>query len=398
MTNPTTHEIEEFRVSIPQADLDDLADRLARTRWPSSLPGAAWDRGAPGAGWERGVPVGYLRELAEYWRDGFDWRAQEARLNSYPQYTTRIDGQKIHFLHVKSPEPDATPLLLLHGWPGSVVEFTRVIGPLSDPRSHGDGSAPAFDLVIPSLPGFGFSGPVTEPGWGSRRIAGALAELMARLGYERYGAQGGDFGAFVAPDLGRVDPDHVIGVHVNAATMGFIPFGDIPEQDLATFSPAEKERAQRLQGFLAEGNGYFQIQGTRPQTLSYGLTDSPAGQLAWIVEKFKEWTNTGHALPEDAIPRDEILADVSVYWFTGTAGSTANLYYESMHSGDWPTPSPVPTGVAVFAEDIAIRRYAERANNIVHWSDFATGGHFAALETPDLLIQGVRTFFASLAA
>jgi pimeloyl-ACP methyl ester carboxylesterase len=397
MTNPTTNEIEEFRISIPQADLADLADRLARTRWPSALPGAAWDRGAPGAGWERGVPVGYLRELAEYWRDGFDWRAQEARLNSYPQYVTRIDGQKIHFLHVKSPEPDATPLLLLHGWPGSVVEFTRVIGPLSDPRAHGDGSAPAFDLVIPSLPGFGFSGPVTEPGWGSRRIAGALAELMARLGYERYGAQGGDFGAFVAPDLGRVDPGHVIGVHVNAATMGFIPFGDIPEQDLATFSPAGKERAQRLQGYLAEGNGYFQIQSTRPQTLSYGLTDSPAGQLAWIVEKFKEWTNTGHALPEDAVPRDEILADVSVYWFTGTAGSTANLYYESMHSGDWPTPSGVPTGVAVFAEDVAIRRYAERANNIVHWSDFETGGHFAALETPGLLVQDVRTFFASLA-
>ena len=398
MTNQTTHEIEEFRISIPQADLDELADRLARTRWPSSLPGAAWDRGVPGAGWERGVPVGYLRELAEYWRDGFDWRAQEARLNSYPQYTTRIDGQKIHFLHVKSPEPDATPLLLLHGWPGSVVEFLHVIGPLSDPRSHGDGSAPAFDLVIPSLPGFGFSGPVTEPGWGSRRIAGALAELMARLGYERYGAQGGDFGAFVAPDLGRVDPDHVIGVHVNAATMGFIPFGVIPEQDLASFSPVEKERAQPLQGYLAEGNGYFQIQSTRPQTLSYALTDSPAGQLAWIVEKFKEWTNTGLALPEDAIPRDEILADVSVYWFTGTAGSTANLYYESMHSGDWPTPSPVPTGVAVFAEDIAIRRYAERANNIVHWSDFDTGGHFAALETPGLLVQDIRTFFASLAA
>ena len=398
MTNPTTHEIEEFRVSVPQADLDELADRLARTRWPSSLPGAAWDRGVPGAGWERGVPVGYLRELAEYWRDGFDWRAQEARLNSYPQYTTRIDGQKIHFLHVKSPEPDATPLLLLHGWPGSVVEFLHVIGPLSDPRSHGDGSAPAFNLVIPSLPGFGFSGPVTEPGWGSRRIAGALAELMARLGYERYGAQGGDFGAFVAPDLGRVDPDHVIGVHVNAATMGFIPFGDIPEQDLATFSPAEKERAQRLQGYLAEGNGYFQIQSTRPQTLSYALTDSPAGQVAWIVEKFKEWTNSGRALPEDAISWDDILTNVSVYWFTGTAGSTANLYYESMHSGDWPTPSPVPTGVAVFAEDVAIRRYAERANNIVHWSDFDTGGHFAALETPGLLVQDIRTFFASVAA
>ena len=390
MTSTATHEIEAFRISIPQADLDDLAERLARTRWPASLPGTAW---------ERGVPVGYLRELAEYWRHGFDWRAAEARLNSYRQYTTEIDSQKIHFLHVRSPEPNATPLLLIHGWPGSIVEFLHVIGPLSDPRRHGDPGAPAFDLVIPSLPGFGFSGWVTEPGWNSRRIAAAFAELMRRLGYERYGAQGGDFGAFVAPDLGRVDAEHLVGVHVNAATMGFVPFGDIPEAELATFTPTEKERLQRMQNYLTEGNGYFQIQSTRPQTLSYGLTDSPAGQLAWIVEKFKEWTNSGHALPEDAISRDEILTDVSVYWFTGTAGPAANVtYYESMHSGDWPYPSGVPTGVAVFAEDIAIRRYAEQANNIVHWSDFETGGHFAALETPDLLVQDVRTFFAPLLA
>jgi pimeloyl-ACP methyl ester carboxylesterase len=221
---------------------------------------------------------------------------------------------------------------------------------------------------------------------------------MRRLGYQRYGAQGGDFGAFVAPDLGRVDAEHLIGVHVNAATMGFIPFGDIPEEDQAAFSPTEKERVQRMQNFLAEGNGYFQIQSTRPQTLSYGLTDSPAGQLAWIVEKFKEWTNSGHALPEDAISRDEILTDVSVYWFTGTAGSAADVYYENMHSGDWPYPSGVPTGVAVFAEDIAIRRYAEPVNNIVHWTDFETGGHFAALETPDLLVQDIRAFFAALPA
>ena len=219
---------------------------------------------------------------------------------------------------------------------------------------------------------------------------------MSRLGYQRYGAQGGDFGAFVAPDLGRVDPGHVTGVHVNAATMGFIPFGDIPHDEQATFSAVEKERVRRLGNFLAQGNGYFQIQATRPQTLSYALADSPAGQLAWIVEKFKEWTNSAHQLPEDAISRDDILTDVSMYWFTSTAGSAANLYYESMHSGDWPTPSPVPTGVAVFAEDVAIRRYAEQANNIVHWSDFDTGGHFAALETPDLLVQDIRAFFASL--
>lgn len=397
-----SEKIYPFRIEIPQPDLEDLAERLGRTRWPSILPGAAWERGVPIsylrdlAAWERGVPVGYLRDLAAYWRDGFDWRAQEARLNSYPQYTTMIGGQKIHFLHVESPEPQATPLLLIHGWPGSVVEFLHVIGPLSDPRAHGLDPATAFDLVIPSLPGFGFSGPVTEPGWGSRRIASAFAKLMSRLGYQRYGAQGGDFGAFVAPDLGRVDPDHVTGVHVNAATMGFIPFGDIPDDEQATLTVAEKERLQRRRNFLADGNGYFQIQSTRPQTLSYALADSPAGQLAWIVEKFKEWTSSAHQLPEDAISRDDILTDVSIYWFTSTAGSAANLYYENMHSGDWPTPSPVPTGVAVFAEDIAIRRYAEQANNIVHWSDFDTGGHFAALETPDLLAQDIRAFFASL--
>jgi pimeloyl-ACP methyl ester carboxylesterase len=386
MNSTTTHDIERFRIGIAQADLDDLAERLGRTRWPSSLPGAPW---------ERGVPAGYLRELAAYWREDFDWRAQEARLNSYPQYTTEIDGQKIHFMHVKSPEPGATPLLLIHGWPGSVVEFLHVIGPLTDPRGHGGDPARAFDLVIPSLPGFAFSGPVTEPGWGSRRIASAFAELMRRLGYQRYGAQGGDFGAFVAPDLGRVDPEDVIGVHVNAATVGFIPFGDIAEDELASFSAVEKQRAQRLQNFLAQGNGYFQIQATRPQTLSYALADSPAGQLAWIVEKFKEWTNSAHERPEDAISRDDILTDVSIYWFTGTAGSAANIYYESMHSADWPARSEVPTGVAVFAEDVAIRRYAQQANNIVHWSDFDTGGHFAALETPGLLVQDIHAFFAA---
>jgi pimeloyl-ACP methyl ester carboxylesterase len=387
MSDTAAPDIRPFRIHVPQPDLDDLARRLAATRWPASLPGR---------GWERGAPTEYVHTLVEYWRDGFDWRAAEARLNAYPQYLTEIDGQRIHFLHVKSPQPDATPLLLIHGWPGSVVEFLHVIGPLSDPRGHGDAAAPAFDLVIPSLPGFGFSSPVADPGWGSKRMARALAELMRRLGYDRYGAQGGDLGAFVAPDLGRVDPDHVIGVHVNAATIGFVPFGELSEEELATLTPVEQQRLQRMQTFLSEGNGYFQLQATRPQTLAYALTDSPAGQLAWIVEKFKEWTNSSHALPEDAIPRDEILTDVSLYWFTATAGTAANAYYENMHSGDWPIPSKAPTGVAVFAEDIAIRRYAEQANNIVHWSDFEGGGHFAALETPDLLVEDVRAFFAAL--
>jgi epoxide hydrolase len=377
-------EILPFRIEIPQADLDDLIDRLGRTRWPNELPGV---------GWSRGVPLGYLKDLAGYWRSGYDWREHEAELNEFPQYKTEIEGQNIHFLHVRSPEPEAFPLILSHGWPGSVVEFLDVIGPLTDPEAHGGAAADAFHLVIPSLPGFGFSGPTKEPGWDSNRIAGAFAELMSRLGYERYGAQGGDFGAFISPDLGRVDAEHVVGVHVNAATVGFIPFGDVDEATLAEFTDAEKTRFERMNRFLSEGNAYFQIQGTRPQTIAYGLTDSPVGQLGWIVEKFKEWTHPSAELPEKAIDRDRMLTNISIYWFTNTAGSSAQMYYESMHTSNWPTPSEVPTGVAVFAEDIPIRRYAEQGNNIVHWSEFDRGGHFAAMEAPDLLVGDIREFF-----
>jgi len=381
MTN--ANEIRPYRIDIPQAELDDLRSRLAGTRWPAQLPGA---------GWTRGVPVDYLRQLAEHWASKYDWREHEARLNGYPQFTTEIDGQRIHFLHVRSPEPDALPLVVTHGWPGSVVEFLDVIGPLTDPRAHGGDPRDAFHLVIPSIPGFGFSSPLRGPGWESRRIAAALATLMGRLGYDRYGAQGGDFGAVISPDLGRVDPEHVVGVHVNAATVGFIPFGPVDPADEAMLTPAEKVRLARLNTYLTDGNGYFQIQATRPQTLAYGLTDSPVGQLAWIVEKFQAWTHGGE-VPEDVIDRDRILTNVMIYWLTGTAGSSANLYYELMHAGNWPAPSPVPTGVAVFAEDIPIRRYAEPANTIVHWSEFERGGHFAALEAPDLLVGDVRAFF-----
>ncbi|HEY6592606.1 MAG TPA: epoxide hydrolase [Asanoa sp.] len=378
--------IRPFKIDIPDADLRDLRERLSRTRWPSVLPGAEWSRG---------VPVSYLRQLVAYWADGYNWRAQERRLNTYPQFVTEIDGEQIHFLHVRSPEPDATALVLSHGWPGSTVEFLDVIGPLTDPRAHGGDPADAFHVVIPSLPGFGFSGAPSDSGWDSNRIARAFAELMRRLGYSRYGAQGGDYGAFVAPDLGRVDPDHVIGVHVNAATFGFIPLGEVSEEDRVTMTDSENVRLDRLANYLSEMNGYFQIQSTRPQTLSYGLADSPVGQLAWIVEKFKEWTHAD-GLPEDAVDRDHLLTNATIYWLTNTGGTSANLYYETMHSGNWPTPSSVPTGVAVFAEDVAIRRYAEPGNTIVHWSEFERGGHFAAMEAPDLLVGDVRAFFAGL--
>ena len=376
-----------FRIEIPQADLDDLRDRLVRTRWPEEIPGV---------GWSRGAPLGYLKELAGYWLTKYDWRKHEAMLNGYSQFITEIDGMQVHFLHVRSPESGALPLILTHGWPGSIVEFQRVIGPLTDPRAHGGDSADAFHLVIPSLPGFGLSGPTHETGWSSDRTAKAWAELMRRLGYERFGAQGGDLGAFVSPELGRIAPDHVVGVHVNAATFGFIPFGPVDPGDLATFTESEKARLERLNRFMSDGNGYFQIQATRPQTVGYGLTDSPVGQLAWIVEKFKEWS---HAVdvPEDAIDRDLMLTNVMLYWLTGTAASSAHMYYENMHANSWgKQPGNTPTGVAVFAEDIAIRRYAEYGNNIVHWSEFESGGHFAAMDAPDLFTKDVRNFFRGL--
>ncbi len=381
-------QIQPFTINIPQSALDDLHDRLARTRWPNEVPGV---------GWSRGVALGYLKELVAYWQTEYDWRKHEARLNQYPQFTTEIDGQTIHFLNVRSPEPDALPLILTHGWPGSIVEFLQVIGPLSDPRRHGGDPADAFHLVIPSIPGFGFSGPTNEPGWTTARVAQAWAELMRRLGYERYGAQGGDTGAFVAPELGHVDPAHLVGIHLNAATYGFIPFGVVSEEELRTMTDTEKARIDRLNRYMAEGTGYFQIQATRPQTLGYSLNDSPVGQLAWIVDMFKEWSMPLDALPEAAIDRDDMLTNVMIYWLTGTGASSAHIYYEDMHAGVWhDAPSGVPTGVAVFANDVAIHRYAESANNIVHWSDFDRGGHFAAMEVPDLLVADVQSFFRAL--
>ncbi|MFI1916340.1 epoxide hydrolase family protein [Nocardia sp. NPDC020380] len=375
-------DIVPYQVEVPEVQLRDLRRRLGETRWPAQIPGA---------GWTRGVPVDPLRELAAHWAARFDWRWWEQRLNSYSQYTTVIDGARIHFLHIRSRKLNPFPLLLLHGWPGSVVEFLEVIEPLADPESGG----PAFDLIIPSHPNFGFSGPVTAPGWDSMRIARAYAELMRRLGYPRYGVQGGDFGAFIGPDLGRVDAGRVVGVHVNAATMGFVPYGHVPDETADTLTVRERKSLARLGAFLTDGGGYFQIQGTRPHTLGFALADSPAGQLAWITEKFHDWTGSEGAL-QDRVDRDQMLANISVYWFTNTGGSSAQLYFETLHSPALPTLSTTPTAVANFAEDVAIRRYAEQVNTIVRWTDFDTGGHFAAMQTPELLVEDVRAFFAEL--
>ena len=372
-------QIHPFRIDVPQVQLDDLRDRLAATRWPDELPGVDWSYG---------VPVSYARGLAEHWRTEFDWRAAEAQLNAFPQFTTRIDGQNIHFLHVRSPEPEALPLIITHGWPGSVAEFMKVIRPLTDPAAHGGDGTDAFHVVAPSIPGFGFSGPTTEPGWDLNRVVRAWAELMSRLGYERFGAQGGDSGAVISPMLGRADSAHVAGVHVNGG-LGF-PTGDPAE--FQGLTEAELSRLGQYQD--QDRSGYAVMQATRPQTLAFGLHDSPAGQKAWMVEKFKEWTDPARELPEDAVDIDQLLTDISIYWFTGTAASSARLYKENQQSwGGAAEYSSLPHGVAIFPGDPGVRRIAEREHKVVHWSEFGRGGHFAAMEAPDLLVGDVRTFF-----
>ncbi|HZS90653.1 MAG TPA: epoxide hydrolase [Chloroflexota bacterium] len=370
--------IRPFRIAIPQAELDDLRDRLARTRWPDELPGV---------GWEYGVALDYVKEMAEYWRSSYDWRTWEARLNAYPQFTTTIDGTYVHFLHVRSPEPNALPLILTHGWPGSVAEYLDVIGPLSDPRAHGGDPADAFHLVVPSIPGFGFSGPTHDRGWDSARMARAWAELMSRLGYARYGAHGGDVGALISREMGILKPNGLVGVHV--LQIFAFPSGDPAEME--GLSDFERDGLELLEYFQSR-NGYVQIQSTRPQTLAYGLVGSPAGQLAWNSELFMGFRGEGVGM----VDRDWFLTHVMLYWLTRTAGSSARWYYENARSGAGyrEVPNTVPTGVAVFPYDFrTIRRFAERANNIVHFSQFDRGGHFAAMDAPDLLVGDLRTFF-----
>jgi pimeloyl-ACP methyl ester carboxylesterase len=366
--------IRPFRIDIPQADLDDLRDRLRRTRWGAEIPGQ---------GWRRGVPVGYLRDLAAYWADEFDWRAAERRLNELPQFLTEIDGQTLHFAHVRSGKENATPLLITHDWPGSFALYLPVVEAL---RAD-------FDLVLVSTPGVGFSGPLAEAGWTTSRIAAAFVELMARLGYERYGVQGNGGGGAVAVEMARQAPDRLIGAHVN----GHLTFPSGDPADFDGLTEAEQARLQRLQDFRDDKMGFNVIQSTRPQTLAFGLHDSPAGQLAWIAEKFKEWTDPAADLPEDAIGRDLLLTNVSLYWFTGTAGSSANLYWEVAHDPSAWQPkerTTVPLGVALAVTDITVRRFAEREAPVAHWTELPAGGNFLSAEQPKLYADDVRAFFS----
>ncbi|MGC4979095.1 epoxide hydrolase family protein [Streptomyces sp. DT193] len=395
--NPTdSPDVHPFRVDFPQSDIDDLHRRLDATRWPDELPGV---------GWAYGVPKDYLQDLVHHWRHAYDWRAAEERLNAWPQFTTEIDGARVHFAHIRSPEPDATPLIMTHGWPGSIVEFTDVVGPLTDPRAYGGDPADAFHLVVPSIPGFGLSGPTRDTGWEFTRVAAAFAVLMERLGYRRYGTQGGDWGGAVSRELGRAYPGRVTGVHLNLLP-GSSAATEPTALELAELTPYERERTlgswRRGQEWNREEAGYAALQSTRPQTLAYALTDSPVGQLAWIAEKFRQWTDSRDR-PEDAVDRDLMLTNVMLYWLTGTAGSSARIYYERAHAAYWgtpPEPSTAPTALAVFPEEnfVALRHVAERTDTIVRWTEFDRGGHFAAMEEPDLLVADIRAFFRQLRA
>ena len=377
-------EFSPFTVAVPDATLTDLHDRLARTRFPEQIDGAAWDYG---------TELGYQRELVGYWRDHFDWRAQEARINAFDQFTTTIDGARVHCIHQRSPEPDALPLVVTHGWPGSVVEFLEVIGPLTDPRAHGGDPGDAFHVVAPSIPGYAFSGPTHDRGWSPNRIARAWATLMDGLGYDRYGAQGGDWGAIITTQLGLVDPAHLAGIHLNMVVAGPPPEGP------GELTPTEAQGLADMASYFETDSGYLQIQSTKPQTIGYSLDDSPAGLAAWIVEKFRSWSDCGGDV-ESVFSRDHLLANIMCYWVTGTAHSSARLYYENRVGGGFAAEGrvEVPTGAAIFPREIIRppRRWAEHAFNLVHWTEQPRGGHFAAMEQPELFVDDVRAFFRTV--
>lgn len=375
-----------FEIDVPDDVLEDLRRRLAQTRWPDVLPEA---------GWRYGSELGYMQKLIDYWLYEFDWREQERLLNSFPQFTTTLEGTNLHFIHVKGAGPRPVPLLISHGWPGSIIEMHKVIGPLTDPASHGGDPTDAFDLVVPSLPGYGFSGPTTVPGVDVARIAELFVRLMGSLGYKRFVAQGGDWGSYITTTLGRAWYSHVAAIHLNTLP-GFLIQSVATDQEKTMLSERAKELSLSGRAHAGIDDGaYAEILGTRPQSIAYGLSDSPAGLAAWIIEKFFAWSDCGGDL-ESVFTKDELLTNVMIYWVTRTANSSARLYYETTHGdpGAFKGRVEAPTALAIFpAEGSPPQTFVERIYNLKRWTEMAAGGHFAALEQPAALVEDIRTFF-----
>jgi pimeloyl-ACP methyl ester carboxylesterase len=380
--------VEPFRIAVPDSVLADLRERLARTRFPDEIPGSSWTYG---------TDLAYMRELIAYWRERFDWRAAEARLNAFPQFRARLGDLGIHFIHVRGVGPAPLPLVITHGWPGSIAEFVDVIGPLTDPARHGGDPADAFDVVAPSMPGYGFSDHPAEPGMEPERIAALWVALMRGLGYARFGAQGGDWGAMVSTYLGARHPAEVLGIHLNMV----IALPEDPKNpDLTGVTQEEMIDLMQAQQFLKEETGYQRIQGTKPQTLAYGLNDSPAGLAAWIVEKFRTWSDCGDDV-ERRFTKDQLLTNIMLYWVPETANSSCRLYYETIHADKFPPTGlrvEVPTGCAIFPAELIKppRKWAERMFDVRRWTRMPAGGHFAAMEEPHALVEDIRAFFRPL--
>ena len=375
-------DVAPYRIETPQAALDDLRRRLAATRWPEAETVSDWSQG---------IPLAYVQEVCAYWADGYDWAKRSARINAFRQARTEIDGLGIHFVHARSPEPGALPLLITHGWPGSIVEFLKVIGPLSDPEAHGGDARDAFHVVCPSLPGYGFSDKPRDTGWGVERIADAEATLMRRLGYERYLAAGGDWGAMITTCLGMRDPEHCRAIHLN------MPIAPPDPATMDDLTETEKAALAGMQHYRDWDSGYSKQQSTRPQTLGYGLVDSPAAQAAWILEKFWSWTDCG-GHPENVLSRDELLDNVMLYWLPATGASSARLYWESFRNPPMGEVK-VPVGCSIYPKEIfrVSRRWAEkRFGELLHWNELERGGHFAAFEQPESYVAELRDCFRSL--
>lgn len=379
--------MQPYTISVDDGVLSDLKARLSATRWPDELNSEAWDYGAD---------LSYIKELCAYWLDTFDWRAQEKRLNQFDHFRTEVEGLGVHYIHQKSPEAGAMPLVITHGWPGSIAEFTKIIGPLTDPVAHGASAEDAFHVVCPSMPGYGFSDKPTEPGFDIKRMGETMAALMGQLGYTRYGAQGGDWGALVSSWVALSDPEHVCGIHLNMIVARPPKGADATEG----LTPEELNRLAEAAKFRTVETGYQRIQGTKPQTLGYGLNDSPSGLAAWIVEKFYTWGDCNGDI-ESRFTKDELLTNIMIYWATQTITSSTRLYCESMRSRNFGPPQTkveTPTGFAVFPGDLSVlpRKWTENHYNVVHWTEMSTGGHFAAMEEPQRLVDDIRTFFRTL--